>query len=82
MGSGEQARSAAENQSPSRALLLPLLGHKSESYLPLLLLDDGQAATILGNRSLEHVIRSWRIAPSDSASELEAKAREKNNLPS
>lgn len=47
-----------------------------------MLLDDGQTAVILRNKSLEHVIRSyWRIAPSDSASKLEAKVREKNNLP-
>lgn len=52
------------------------------SDLSLLLLDGGQAATILRHRSLEHVIRSyWRIAPSESASEPGAKVRERNNLP-
>lgn len=54
----------------------------SLSDLPLLLLDGGQAATTLRNRSLEHFIRSWRrIAPSASAPELQAEAGEKNNLP-
>lgn len=37
---------------------------------------------VLTNRSLGHVIKNdQRIAPSDRASELEAKVREENSLP-
>lgn len=66
----------SKNLSLDRSSFFPL------SNLPLLLLDGGQAAMLLRSRSQEHVTRGyWRIAPSDSAFELEAKVREENNFP-